>query len=122
MFKWQRPSSDCNNYDRTKGGNQMTLLLYVVAHSTYVLFPIACQPPVIVSITTQPFRSNYGLGGRASRPLIGISVVKIPGSSSPHVDLTSGKILNPKLPPMAAPTVYEYVGECFPRMSRLVPM
>lgn len=36
----------------------------------------------------------------------------IPGSSCPHVVVFLSKVLNHKLPHMAAPSVYECMGEC----------
>lgn len=44
---------------------------------------------------------SWGSGGRAGRPLIGRSVVWLPSSSGPRVDVSLNQILNPESLPMA---------------------
>ncbi len=44
----------------------------------------------------------------SNRKIVGL----IPGSSSPHVEVSLGKILNPKFLPKAVPSVCVCVNEC----------
>ena len=53
----------------------------------------------------QVYRGSCGSGGIADRG-------SIPGSSSPHVDVSLVQILSSRLLPMAVPTVYECESDC----------
>ena len=114
--------ADLSDFRVTQGGsNENTWNNSMKLLSSAALLSLCSQHCLVTSDTFIQYRGDCGseVERSSTNRKIGGS---IPGSSNPHVDVSLGKTLNPKLLPMAAPSVYECVWMLAPsdEQGRLV--